>query len=104
VPMSEVQLKTATIRRFRQAYVTHFGAQTRGDVLYEAVSEGRRHQGLEHWLPLFYEKLDTLFDYCAGAPLIFDPLAEEAANERLAQIEDYHGARKSAHDANPSSI
>jgi transcription-repair coupling factor (superfamily II helicase) len=102
VPMSEVQLKTATIRRFRQAYVTHFGAQTRGDVLYEAVSEGRRHQGLEHWLPLFYEKLDTLFDYCAGAPLIFDPLAGEAANERLAQIEDYHGARKSAHDADPS--
>ena len=90
VPMSEVQLKTETIRRFRQAYVTHFGAQTRGDALYEAVSEGRRHQGLEHWLPLFYEKLDTLFDYCAGAPLIFDPLAEEAADERLAQIEDYY--------------
>jgi transcription-repair coupling factor (superfamily II helicase) len=102
VPMSEVQLRTATIRRFRQAYVTHFGAQTRGDVLYEAVSEGRRHQGLEHWLPLFYEKLDTLFEYCAGAPLIFDPLAEEAANERLAQIEDYYSARKSAHDADPS--
>ena len=102
VPMSEVQLQTGTIRRFRQAYVTHFGAQTRGDALYEAVSEGRRHQGLEHWLPLFYEKLDTLFEYCAGAPLIFDPLAGEAANERFALIEDYYGARKSAHDADPS--
>ena len=102
VPMSEVQLRTATIRRFRQAYVTHFGAQTRGDVLYEAVSEGRRPQGVEHWLPLFYEKLDTLFEYCAGAPLIFDPLASEAASERLAQIEDYYGARKSAHDADPT--
>ena len=102
VPMSEVQLQTGTIRRFRQAYVTHFGAQTRGDALYEAVSEGRRHQGLEHWLPLFYEKLDTLFEYCAGAPLIFDPLAGEAANERFALIEDYYGARKSAHDSDPS--
>ncbi|HUI20833.1 MAG TPA: transcription-repair coupling factor [Methylocella sp.] len=102
VPMSEVQLKTETIRRFRQAYVTHFGAQTRGDMLYEAVSEGRRHQGLEHWLPLFYEKLDTLFDYCPGAPLILDPLAEDAASERLAQIADYYGARRSAYDADPS--
>jgi transcription-repair coupling factor (superfamily II helicase) len=102
VPMSEVQLQTGTIRRFRQAYVTHFGAQTRGDALYEAVSEGRRHQGLEHWLPLFYEKLDTLFEYCAGAPLLFDPLAGEAANERFALTEDYYGARKSAHDADPS--
>ncbi|QBR70135.1 transcription-repair coupling factor [Beijerinckiaceae bacterium] len=102
VPMSEVQLKTDTMRRFRQAYVTRFGAQTRGDVLYEAISEGRRHQGLEHWLPLFYEKLDTLFDYCAGAPMIFDPLLEEAASERFAQIDDYYGARKTAHDADPA--
>ncbi len=102
VPMSEVQLTSETMRRFRQAYVAHFGAQTRGDALYEAVSEGRRHQGFEHWLPLFYEKLDTLFDYCAGAPLIFDPLAEAAASERFAQIADYFGARKNAHDADPS--
>jgi transcription-repair coupling factor (superfamily II helicase) len=102
VPMSEVRLTSESMRRFRQAYVVHFGAQTRGDALYEAVSEGRRHQGLEHWLPLFYEKLGTLFDYCAGAPLIFDPLAEAAASERFAQIEDYFGARKSAHDADPS--
>ncbi|MDQ6703162.1 MAG: transcription-repair coupling factor [Pseudomonadota bacterium] len=102
VPMSEVQLTSETMRRFRQGYVTHFGAQTRGDALYEAVSEGRRHQGLEHWLPLFYEKLDTLFDYCADAPLIFDPLAEAAASERFALIEDYYGARKAAHDAAPN--
>ncbi|MGH6797961.1 MAG: transcription-repair coupling factor, partial [Roseiarcus sp.] len=102
VPMSEVQLTSESMRRFRQGYVAHFGAQTRGDALYEAVSEGRRHQGLEHWLPLFCEKLDTLFDYCAGAPLMFDHLAEAAAGERFAQIEDYFDARKNAHDADPS--
>jgi transcription-repair coupling factor (superfamily II helicase) len=101
VPMSEVQLTTETIRRFRLGYVAEFGAQTRGDALYEAVSEGRRHQGLEHWLPLFYEKLDSLFDYCGGVPLIFDHLTESAANERFAQIEDYYGARKGALDADP---
>jgi transcription-repair coupling factor (superfamily II helicase) len=103
VPVSEVRLTAASIKRFRQGYVTHFGAQTRGDPLYEAVSEGRRYQGLEHWLPLFYERLDTLFDYCAGAPFAFDPLAEQAANERLAQIEDYHGARKSAYGSDPAN-
>ena len=36
----------------------------RDDPLYEAVSEGRRHPGMEHWLPLFHDRLDTLFDYC----------------------------------------
>ena len=96
VPMSEVQLTSETMRRFRQAYVAAFGAQTRGDALYEAISEGRRHPGHEHWLPLFYEHLDTMFDYAGRAPLVFDPLVEEAAHERIALIDDYYDARKSA--------
>jgi transcription-repair coupling factor (superfamily II helicase) len=43
VPMSEVQLTTETIRRFRQGYLSSFGAATRDDRLYETVSEGRRY-------------------------------------------------------------
>ncbi|MGA3302651.1 MAG: transcription-repair coupling factor [Methylovirgula sp.] len=102
VPMSEVQLTSESMRRFRQAYVTQFGAGTRGDTLYEAVSEGRRHPGLEHWLPLFYDRLDTLFDYTGAAPLVLDSLAEDAASSRLAHIADYYDARKSAYDADPA--
>ena len=101
VPMSEVTLTTENMRRFRQNYLTLFGAQTRGDNLYEAVSEGRRHVGMEHWLPLFYGELDTLFDYVGDAPLLLDPLAEDAAGERLAQIRDYFDSRKSQFDLDP---
>ena len=102
VPMSEAQLTTETMRRFRQAYVANFGAETRGDMLYEAISEGRRHPGMEHWLPLFYERMDTLFDYLQGAPLLLDALAEDAAGERLAQAKDYFDARRESYDADPS--
>ena len=102
VPMSEVTLTTENMRRFRQNYLTLFGAQTRGDNLYEAVSEGRRHVGMEHWLPLFYGELDTLFDYVGDAPLLLDPLAEDAAGERLAQIKDYYDSRKSQFDLDPA--
>ena len=98
VPMSEAQVTTETIRRFRQAYVAEFGAQTRGDALYDAVSEGRRHAGFEHWLPLFYSAMDSLFDYVADAPIILDARAEDAAHERLAQIADYYQARKTAYE------
>jgi transcription-repair coupling factor (superfamily II helicase) len=98
VPMSEAQVTTETIRRFRQAYVAEFGAQTRGDALYDAVSEGRRHAGFEHWLPLFYSAMDSLFDYFADAPIILDARAEDAAHERLAQIADYYQARKTAYE------
>ena len=103
VPMSEASLTSEAMRRFRQGYVAAFSAQTHGDPLYEAISEGRRYPGMEHWLPLFHERLDTLFDYVGDAPFVFDFHAEDAAGERLAQIADYHDARKSAYDADPAN-
>ena len=72
VPVAEFQLMTDTIRKFRTGYVAAFGAADPEDMLYEAVSEGRRYPGMEHWLPLFHDKLDTLFDYVPGAPVILE--------------------------------
>jgi transcription-repair coupling factor (superfamily II helicase) len=94
VPVAEFQLTSETIRRFRLGYVEAFGAATPDDQLYQAVSEGRRYPGMEHWLPLFHTKLDTLFDYLPGTPVVLEPLAGEAAHERIAQIVDYYNARK----------
>ncbi len=98
VPMAEFQLTSDTIRQFRTGYVAAFGAAAPDDVLYEAVSEGRRYAGMEHWLPLFHKSMDTLFDYIEATPLAIEPLAEEAAHERLAQVADYYQARKDAVD------
>ncbi|WP_407146120.1 transcription-repair coupling factor [Bradyrhizobium sp. ORS 86] len=96
VPVSEFQLTTETIRRFRMGYVAAFGAPERDDQLYEAVSEGRRHPGMEHWLPLFQERMDTLFDYLDGAVVAIEPQGEDAARERFKQIVDYYEARREA--------
>ena len=98
VPMAEFQLTPETIRLFRTGYVAAFGAAAPDDMLYEAVSEGRRPAGVEHWLPLFHQHLETLFDYLEASPLAIEPLAEEAAHERLIQIADYYQARKEALD------
>ncbi|AUC97020.1 transcription-repair coupling factor [Bradyrhizobium sp. SK17] len=98
VPVSEFQLTTETIRRFRMGYVAAFGAPERDDQLYEAVSEGRRHPGMEHWLPLFQERMDTLFDYLDGATIAIEPQGEDAARERFPQIADYYEARREALD------
>jgi transcription-repair coupling factor (superfamily II helicase) len=102
VPVAEFQLTTEAIKRFRQGYLAAFGAARRDDLLYEAVSEGRRHTGMEHWLPLFHEQLDTLFDYAPQTPIVLEPLVEDAIHERLAQIADYYEARRAAvGDAGP---
>src|SRR5690348_13984300 len=96
VPISEFQLVTETIRRFRMGYVAEFGAPGPDDALYEAVSEGRRYPGMEHWLPLFQERMDTLFDYLGDAPVAIEPQGEDAARERFKQIVDYYDARRDA--------
>src|SRR3984893_4517638 len=104
VPTSEVQLSEETIKRFRMGYVAEFGGQTKGDAFFEAVSQGRRNPGLEHWLPLFVERLETLFDYLPGAAVVLETLIEEAPRERLEQIADYYAARREAMEAGQSPL
>jgi transcription-repair coupling factor (superfamily II helicase) len=93
LPVSEVAFGEAAEKLFRRRYVEAFGAVTSEDPLYHAVSAGQRYPGMEHWLPLFHERLETLFDYAADAPVSFDHLAEEAVEQRFALIRDHYTAR-----------
>ncbi len=96
LPVSEALLGPEAVARFRTGYLAAFGAPG-DDPLYATVSEGGRRAGMEHWLPLFYEALETLFDYLPGEALIcLDHLAAEARDERLAMIEDAFEARRQA--------
>ncbi len=99
VPANEITLDEAAIQRFRKGYVVGFGAVTDDDPLYEAISAGRKYQGMEHWLPLFHDHLETLFDYLPNAGLSLDHLVEEAHDERLKLITDYFEARKDIKEA-----
>ena len=96
VPASEAILTAETIARFRQNYRAAFGAVLGGDPLYEAVSEGRRFAGMEHWLPFLYEKMETLFDYLPETTVVVGHLVEEAISDRLEQVKDHFEARKEA--------
>ncbi|MCG6858108.1 MAG: transcription-repair coupling factor [Salaquimonas sp.] len=97
-PMSEVVLDEASISRFRRAYAECFGAARRDDALYAAVSEGRRFAGTEHWLPLFYERLDSAFDYLKDFRFAVDHHVMDAVMRRREQILDYYEARRQAID------
>ena len=93
MPMSEVAFGETSEKHFRKSYIETFGAVTGEDPLYEAISAGQRYPGMEHWLPLFHERLETLFDYVPEAPVSFDHLADEAVGERLDLIADHYDAR-----------
>jgi transcription-repair coupling factor (superfamily II helicase) len=96
LPASEALLDDDTIKRFRTRYREMFGANATQDPLYQAISEGRRLAGMEHWLPLFEERLSTLFDHLADNDLlVIEAGALPAAEERLNDVTDYHRQRES---------
>jgi len=93
LPASEAPLNAQAISRFRSGYVAAFGAAG-DDPLYESVSAGRKAQGMEHWLPLFYERLDTLFDYLPRVLVLLGHQVEEAKSARLELVRDYYETRE----------
>ena len=95
-PVSEVILDESSITRFRQNYRLEFGAAGTDDPLYEAVSAGKKHAGVEHWLPFFHEKLETLFDYLPDASVLLDDQITPARLSRWEAIEDQYDSRREA--------
>ena len=90
---SEVLLNTNTIRQFREQFRVTF-PQAHDTALYQAISENRTYNGMEHWLPLFHQVLGHLFDYVPiTTTLSFSAQCDQAIPARLQQIQDYYEAR-----------
>ena len=104
LPASETLIDEESIKRFRSRYRERFGATATGDPLYQAISDGRRLAGMEHWLPLFEEKMATLFDHLgADSVVVRDTGVLGAAEQRFEAITDYHANRVKAQSSDPGS-
>ncbi len=98
-PVTEFFLNEDSIDRFRSGYREAFGVVQGDDPLYESVSQGRRYNGMEHWLPLFYGEMDAIFDYVGAHDLIIDHHGRRAHDERFEQIRDFFQSRKTLESA-----
>lgn len=95
-PVSEIFFTPDVLSDFRTRYLETFGPPD-GDPMYEAARASIRRQGVENWLPLFHDHMDTLSAYLPDDHLVaFGHLAREAARERLKHAEDYFQARQEA--------
>jgi transcription-repair coupling factor (superfamily II helicase) len=104
MPASEGLLDEETIKRFRSRYREKFGATATQDPLYQALSSGRRMSGMEHWLPLLEERLDTLFDHLGEHDIVIrDSGADKALEARRDAIDDYYQNRVRAVQSEPGS-
>ncbi|MBV9561036.1 MAG: transcription-repair coupling factor, partial [Bradyrhizobium sp.] len=92
------------VKRFRARYREAFGGNATGDPLYQAVSDGRRLAGMEHWLPFFEERLATLFDHLGDDDVLIRDIGTAAAGEARAEsIEDYYQNRRSVQGGDAGS-
>lgn len=94
LPLGEVQLNEQTIECFRSGYRELFGAVTKEDPLYESISAGRMAAGMEHWLPLFYERLVPLSEYLSDAIWCTHYDTPAILEEREEAVRDYYAARQ----------
>ena len=92
---SEVVFSEASISLFRQNYRAEFGVSGQQDPLYESVSSGIKYQGMEHWLPFFYERMDSIFDYIPLATVSFDENVEPLVEERWTRVSEQYESRLS---------
>ena len=93
-PVSEVFLDTDSVARFRTTWRDLFSNAAAEDPIYLSISAGRRHPGMEHWVPLFHDGMETLIDYLPGVSVSFDHQADDVLSARLEMVADHYAARR----------
>ncbi|HCU89237.1 MAG TPA: transcription-repair coupling factor [Gammaproteobacteria bacterium] len=94
MPARETPLNDAAIARFKRNWRLSFAGLPTKSPIYNDISGGLAPAGIEYYLPLFFDHLDTLFDYIPSDSLIFvDEELEagatrfrEAVNDRYEQL------------------
>ena len=96
-PSSELIIDEDNLKKFRTSFRSIF-QNHRNSQVYELFSSGVIPAGGEQFKPLFYEKLETLFDYCENSQLIFQNDIIEIFDERIENLNDYYQARINSDD------
>ncbi len=98
LPAGEIILNDANINNFRtnyrQTFSSSFNLQNK-DEIYESVSNKRYIPGLDHYLPLFFDKpLTNIFSYLSSPTIFLSQEVENIAQDFYQQIESSYQDRK----------
>jgi transcription-repair coupling factor (superfamily II helicase) len=72
LPARETPLNPDAVREFRRRYRLRFTGDLSEQLVYRDVSQGNASAGLEYYLPLFFERTSSLFDYLPPGSLVID--------------------------------
>ncbi len=95
LPAREFPVDEAAINRFRRAWREYFEGDPQRSLIYRDVSEGQMPGGIEYYLPLFFERTATLFDYLpTDSIVVHDEHAIDVAEQFVAQVEHRYEQRR----------
>ncbi|NIM70598.1 MAG: transcription-repair coupling factor [Xanthomonadales bacterium] len=83
LPAREYPSDGEAFERFRKAFRYRFAVDMRKVAIYQDLRSGAHPQGLEQYLPLFYETTDNLLDYLAEQPVLLMQAGADQALERF---------------------
>ena len=101
---NEAILNLTNIEVFRNNFLKNFGVNHIKHSMYESIISGRKFQGYEHLLPLFYDEMANLNDYLLDHVVIYDNLSLQSIAELEKSYEDFYHARVLSNKANPDSF
>lgn len=88
-PAREYPCDDAAFESFRKSFRYRFAVDTSRVLLYQDLRAGNHPQGLEQYLPLFFDATESLFDYLPQAPrLVLQAGVEDALAAHWQQIQD----------------
>lgn len=94
LPSSEILLTQETIERFSKKFLEYFGPEAIDHPVYEAITNGRKYPGMEHYLPCFYDNLSNILDYFKPEKIICDNDFVMNLEKQSNLIEEYYQERK----------
>ena len=95
---SELLLNDETINLFRKNFREIF-PKYRNSQIYNLFSEKSFPTGGEQFIPLFYNNLETLFDYIRNYSIFLNDEFDSLLENRLENIKDFYLARKDGKDS-----
>ncbi len=83
LPGKEYPMTEAGISLFRSNFRNRFDVDLRQCSVYQDISQGLHSAGIEYYLPLFFEQLQSVFDYLPKHTLVLRSGELEASGQRF---------------------
>lgn len=87
LPAHEFPLNKSAITQFRENWRLAFNVNVNDCPLYQQVSKGIAANGIENYLPLFFDQLNTLFDYLPTHTKVTRLASSEAAQHFWQEVD-----------------